>query len=76
MMAEQDRCMLCSLHKLLVPELPSDSLREIALGDGDPPPQSSGLRAEHILRAPQLHPEEAWAPVFFLGSEADESGGE
>lgn len=65
---EQDRSVMCSLHRLVRPELPARRLGEVA--EGCEPACSE----QTVLQALEMHPQEAqaWPP---LGSKQMEMGG-
>lgn len=67
---------MCFPHRLLVPELPTDSLREIALRAVNLPLQSTEASEQNVFC---LHfkciPRRPGSPVLFLGSEAYGGGG-
>ena len=78
MFAEQDLPATCSLHRWLVPQLPTDPLRETALCDANRPPESSEAPEKKGLCTHFKYiPRRPGPPcAFFLGgSEADGGGG-
>lgn len=67
---------MCSPHSLLVPELPANSFREIALSAVNLPPQSTEASEQNVFCVHfKRIPRRPGPPVFFLGSEADGGGG-